>query len=114
MKLIIDIDENVYTRLFDNGIQDNEIVIDDICEMARTLRLGKPYEERPQGDLISRDTLKEDFKSRLADCNKWIENAKDNETKIRASAVKAFIAEVIMTIDNAPTVIEADKENEND
>ena len=55
------------------------------------------------GDL---DALKEDFKSRLADCNKWIENAKDKETKIRASAVKAFIAEVIMTIDNAPTVFD--------
>lgn len=42
MKLIIDINENVYTRLFDNGIQDNEIATDDICEMARALRLGKP------------------------------------------------------------------------
>ena len=53
------------------------------------------------GDL---DALKEDFKSRLAKCNEWIEKAKDKETKIRASAVKAFIGEVIMTIDNAPTV----------
>lgn len=55
-------------------------------------------------DLISRDALKEDFKSRLAVCNEWIEKAKDKETKIRASAVKAFIGEVIMTIDNAPSV----------
>ena len=53
-------------------------------------------------DLISREALKEDFKSRLAFCNEWIEKAKDKETKIRASAVKAFIGEVIMTIDNAP------------
>jgi len=45
MKLIIDIDENVYTRLFDNGIQDNEIATDDICEMARALRLGTPQDE---------------------------------------------------------------------
>ena len=42
MKIVIDIDENVYTRLFDNGIQDNEIVVDDVCEMARALRLGTP------------------------------------------------------------------------
>ena len=55
-------------------------------------------------DLISRSTLKENMKSRLSACNEWIEKAKDKETKIRASAVKAFIAEVIMTIDNAPTV----------
>lgn len=57
-------------------------------------------------DLISREALKEDFKSRLSDCNEWIDKAKDKETKIRASAVKAFICEVIMTIDNAPTVEE--------
>ena len=55
-------------------------------------------------DLISRSALKEDMKSRLSACNEWIEKAKDKETKIRASAVKAFIAEVVMTIDNAPTV----------
>lgn len=59
----------------------------------------------PNDDLISREALKEDFKSRLAACNDWIEKAKDKETKIRARAVKTFIAEVIMTIDNAPTVI---------
>ena len=59
---------------------------------------------RPQGDLISRNALKKDFKERLAKCDEWIEKAKDKETKIRASAVKAFIAEVIMTIDNAPSV----------
>jgi hypothetical protein len=55
-------------------------------------------------DLISREALKEDMKSRLSVCNEWIEKAKDKETKIRASAVKAFIAEVIMTIDNAQPV----------
>lgn len=60
---------------------------------------------KPNGDLISRSALKEDFKSRLAACNDWIEKAKDKETKIRARAVKTFIAEVIMTIDNAPTVV---------
>ena len=44
MKLIVDIDEDVYTRLFDNGIQDNEIAVDDVCEMARALRLGTPLD----------------------------------------------------------------------
>ena len=60
--------------------------------------------EAKGGDLISRNALKKDFKERLAKCDEWIEKAKDKETKIRASTVKAFIAEVIMTIDNAPTV----------
>ena len=45
MKLIIDIPDDVYTRLFDNGIQDNEIAIDDICEMARAIRKGIPLDK---------------------------------------------------------------------
>lgn len=45
MKLIIDISEDVYTRLFDSGIQDNEIAVDDVCEMARALRLGTPLDD---------------------------------------------------------------------
>lgn len=64
----------------------------------------KKRRKKKNSDLISREALKEDMKSRLSACNEWIEKAKDKETKIRASAVKAFIAEVIMTIDNAPTV----------
>lgn len=54
--------------------------------------------------LIDADALKEDFKQRLSECNDWIENSKDRETRIRAFAVKTFIGEVIMTINNAPTV----------
>ena len=45
MQIVIDIPEDVYIRLFDNGIQDNEIAVDDVCEMARALRLGKPLED---------------------------------------------------------------------
>ena len=52
MKLIIDIPEDVYTRLFDNGIQDNEIATDDICEMARALRLGKPLPDNPTNGAV--------------------------------------------------------------
>lgn len=42
MEIVIKISEDVYTRLFDPGIQDNEIATDDTCEMARALRLGEP------------------------------------------------------------------------
>ena len=53
MKLIIDIPNDVYTRLFDNGIQDNEITTDDICEMARALRLGTPIpDSATNGEVI--------------------------------------------------------------
>lgn len=44
MKIIADISEDVYTRLFDSGIQDNEIAVDDVCEMARALRIGTPLD----------------------------------------------------------------------
>jgi hypothetical protein len=40
IELVIKIPEDVYTRLFDNGIQDNEIAVDDVCEMARAIRKG--------------------------------------------------------------------------
>ena len=46
IELIVKIDADVYTRLFDNGIQDNEIATDDICEMARALRLGTPLTDK--------------------------------------------------------------------
>jgi len=41
MKIIIDIDENVFTRLFDNGIEDNEIA-DDLSVIAKSIRKGTP------------------------------------------------------------------------
>ena len=56
MKIVIDIPEDVYTRLFDNGIQDNEIAVDDVCEMARALRLGTPL-PKGHGRLIDADKL---------------------------------------------------------
>jgi len=45
MKLIIDIDDNVFTRLFDNGV---DISMSDAEKLATTIRKGEPY-ERPTG-----------------------------------------------------------------
>ncbi len=83
MQILIDIDEDVYTRLFDNGIQDNEIAVDDVCEMARALRLGTPL-PKGHGRLIDADDLKRI--GRYTHSN--------------------------IDIDNAPTIIEADTESE--
>ena len=38
MQIVIDIDENLYTRLFDNGV-DN---YDDAVDMAKAIRKGTP------------------------------------------------------------------------
>ena len=55
-------------------------------------------------DLISRKALKADFINRKYACEDWIMTAKDEETKTRAIATRDFCNEVIMTINNAPTV----------
>ena len=79
MQIVIDIPEDVYTRLFDNGIQDNEIAVDDVCEMARALRLGTLL-PKGHGDLVDRNDLKYEKYNSYA-----------------------------YAIANAPTIIEADK-----
>lgn len=99
MKLIIDIPEETFTCL--KNMIEAECV--DPYSLADII-VNKGTPVSTEGDLISRDALKEDFQSRFIDCNEWIERAKDKETKIRASAVKAFIGEVLLTINNAPTV----------
>ena len=42
MEIVIDIDENVFTRLFDNGTEDYEIVNDDLFAIAKSIRNGTP------------------------------------------------------------------------
>lgn len=39
-QIVIEIDENVFTRLFDNGIEDYEIVNDDLFAIAKSIRKG--------------------------------------------------------------------------
>ena len=49
MQIVIDIDDNLYTRLFDNGV-DN---YDDAVDMAKAIRKGKPLpDDATNGDVI--------------------------------------------------------------
>ncbi len=50
MQVVIDIDDNLYTRLFDNGV-DN---YDDAVDMAKAIRKGTPLPKR-HGRLIDAD-----------------------------------------------------------
>lgn len=93
VKLVIKINEDVYTRLFDNGIQDNEIAVDDVCEMARSLRRGIPL---PKGhgsliDISNIDVIE------LEDSNHIIRHIKGDEVDVYISA---------------PIIIEADAERD--
>lgn len=96
MKLVIDIDEDVYTRLFDSGIQDNEIATDDICEMARSLRCGTPL-PKGHGRLID--------ESKINQCYAYTEENIIGNVKVIHTTI---------THTDAPTIIEADKENSDD
>lgn len=82
MKLIIDIpDYNL------NDIQNGSIACGQILKAVKN---GKPYEERPQGDSISREALKKSIKSYADD--QYAENEYLGEYAI------------MDIIDNAPTV----------
>ena len=63
-------------------------------------------------DLISREYLLNQFADRARSARSWKENALNNgneESAIRADAVLAFLIEVKLIIDNAPTVEERQK-----
>ena len=80
MKIVIDIDDNLYTRLFDNGV-DN---YDDAVDMAKAIRKGTPL---PKGH------------GRLIDVSEYYKGSYNDAREF---------------LDNAPTIIEADKEVENE
>jgi len=55
MQIIINIDEDVFTRLFDNGTEDYAIVNDDLFAVAKSIRNGTLLpEHQPCEDCISR------------------------------------------------------------
>ena len=87
MKLVIDIDENLYTRLFDNGV-DN---YDDAVDMAKAIRKG---------------TLLPDNHGRLIDAD-----ALYNSLTFPTNQFRIAYKE---TLDDAPTIIEADKAESED
>ena len=64
MKIVIDIDENLYTRLFDNG----ETNVVDMLKACVAIRNGTPL-PNGHGRLIDADELERDLRS-----NDWITN----------------------------------------
>lgn len=67
MKLIIDIDDNVFTRLFDNGVETSS---DDRAVIDRAVRNGMPYEERLQGEWKLVSDINNDIDVVCPFCNK--------------------------------------------
>lgn len=95
MKIVIDIDDNLYTRLFDNGV-DN---YDDAVDMAKAIRKGTPLPEHH---------------GRLKDIDAFITKVKADRK--HSAYLRSWTADdVLNALDNsyAPTIIEADKGSEN-
>ena len=46
MKVLIDIDEDIYTRLFDNGTEEEafDVNADDLCKILTSVRKGVPFD----------------------------------------------------------------------
>ena len=91
MQIVIDISEDVYTRLLDNG---RPMDIADGIVIDRAIHNGIPL-PKGHGDLKDNDTLDTIFL-----------NATNSPNK------KLSYEEISNLILDAPTVIEADKENE--
>lgn len=91
MKVVIDISEDVYTRLFDNGI---ETSIEDRKAIETAIRVGTPL-PKGHGRLVDAEDVKENHR-------RWIGYLDED-----------MIARLNIAIDiHVKTIIEADKESE--
>lgn len=94
MQIVINIDENLYTRLFDNGV-DN---YDDAVDMAKAIRKGTPL-PAGHGRLIDADMLDNELN--------WLEKV-TNEGSVVDQAAHRKLVQCINVVNTSPTIIEAD------
>ncbi len=98
MKLIIDIPEDMYNDA-------NILIVKNLPELKKAIANGKPL---PKGH------------GRLIDADKFIENYEESAQFTMtllpqyANEIKERTDEICTDIENAPTIIEADKEVRND
>ena len=64
----------------------------------------------PHGRLIDADAFAAEMRERQKAAGKWLREAKDRETAVRADAVLSFLCEVKLTLDAVPTIIPAEEE----
>jgi hypothetical protein len=97
MQIVIDIDDNLYTRLFDNGAE----YLADMRRACVAIRKGKPL-PKEHGRLGDLDTLYEDVTNGIKAGN--YEEGYEEYENIND------MGDIVDAIKYAPTVIEADKE----
>ena len=105
MQIVIDINEDVFTRLFDNGTEDYAIVNDDLFAVAKSIRNCTPLPAR-HGRLIDADNLRDVLLHNYHGNNKYFVPYQDRK------GYRLRDGEVDEAIINAPTIVEADEEGE--
>ena len=116
MQIVIDINENLFTRLFDCGLYDDY----DMVDVCIAVRKGKPL---PKGHEDLKDELDLDLFAPSLGTDEYIDDlmAKhnidyingDDEDKVRAFAID-LIHSCMNVIETAPTIIEADSLEDED
>ena len=94
MELIIKIDDNLYTRLFDNGV-DN---YDDAVDMAKAIRKGTPL-PRGHGRLIDANAVESEMNEQFAYITSPLLD-------------RVQVGQFYQLLYGAPTIIEADEVEE--
>lgn len=79
-----------------------------IIDNANGTPIGQAVELPEHGRLIDADAFAAEMKERQIEAGKWLREAKDHDTAVRADAVLSFLCEVKLTLDKAPTIIPAD------
>jgi hypothetical protein len=109
MQIVIDIDENVFTRLFDNGIEDYAIANDDLFSIAKSIRKGIPLPEG-HGNLIQREEAETIFRNAKMALYKQsrTEQIKDFQTR------ESMLLNAEQLVHLIKPIIEADKAESED
>jgi hypothetical protein len=103
MKIVIDIDENLYTRLFDNMDDNGDIDAVDMLKAYVAIRKGTPLPKR-HTELVDRQIIADYVHSHIQEINTGYGDLNQHTNRI--------LRMIEDYIDNAPTIIETDKESE--
>ena len=105
MKIVIDIPEETIRKI------KNELYcgIDD-PDLYKAMEDGTPL-PKSHGRLIDADALRKSFQESIDECHKWAENVDTGEMYARVSQALGTFVECSLRTKNAPTIIAADKED---
>jgi len=97
IELVIKIDKNVFTRLFDNGIEDYEIANDDLLAIVKSIRKGVPL---PEGH------------GKIVDLGKIDEDKIEQDNPVMTINIYGTEIEAVSLdyLNNLPPILEANKE----